>query len=249
MKYRRVFLLSISAVFLSILAAASTVAYMRTEHQKHILTKTHPSASPNSPVKNDPTEVLNVALSSAPKAKSPILLSLTVDGLDTSGAPNTPDPLDQVVPGFTPGTKETSLGSLFRHILNAGSSDLAPVKVNASLLSDTPPVSGLGNEPGVATLFKSDELISTPVTPGVDLPPTSSLPDPSVSDPVKPLGDDQVIANLNIPDVQLTANAVPVVALGTVSAVPELSTWTLMIAGFGIVGGVLRRRRRLRLDL
>ena len=66
---------------------------------------------------------------------------------------------------------------------------------------------------------------------------------------MKPLGDDQVIANLNIPDVQLTANAVPVVALGTVSAVPELSTWTLMIAGFGIVGGVLRRRRRLRLDL
>lgn len=30
---------------------------------------------------------------------------------------------------------------------------------------------------------------------------------------------------------------------GTIGAVPELSTWAMMIAGFGVVGGAMRRRR------
>ena len=32
---------------------------------------------------------------------------------------------------------------------------------------------------------------------------------------------------------------------GTLAAVPEPATWAMMLAGFGVVGGLARRRRTL----
>jgi hypothetical protein len=49
---------------------------------------------------------------------------------------------------------------------------------------------------------------------------------------------------LVLPESDVTLPAGTVVTLGTVSAAPEPSAWALMIAGIGLVGGMMRHRAR-----
>jgi PEP-CTERM motif len=51
-------------------------------------------------------------------------------------------------------------------------------------------------------------------------------------------------ANTDFGDYSLDISGAGDVVIGGAGAVPEPTTWAMIIAGFGIVGGALRRRRR-----
>jgi len=130
---------------------------------------------------------------------------------------------------------------------------LTPTEVasnNVPVNSFGTPAPASGNNGGSSTTPSS--TTTTPTTPTTTTPtaPTSS---PLVNNPTDPLPSSQQLANPDLtPDQANTVQnsnptpTAPADSGGDVGAVPEPSSWAMLIAGFGLVGYFLRASRRRR---
>jgi hypothetical protein len=145
-------------------------------------------------------------------------------------------PLNPLAPGFT---AEMRLGIGF-----SCCNQQSTVTVNGTVITNT----AGNNDDGVGaadngqliTVGGDDDAFST-LLPAYgddheryDLTPYINVGDTSIKvDTINPSGDD----NIFLAAFRVSGNAV-------VNAVPEPGTWTMMIAGFGMVGAFMRRRVR-----